>query len=331
MSELEVMPFQPGQETLVAHLHNTAFSDWRDRLEPCYRHKQVTAHTVQAWNREPFNTIWIAYTGREAVGYANCRIKIVSGHRDFLSLAFTVTHPDWGQSSIGVIPAYRHQGIATILVQTILEHFKSRGGELVTAYAYNFNLPASRFFAHLGFSHQPLFYFDPYSSQTPWGFDAIYAELDLANPLQQVPLNPKVTIREPKPGDQAALVSIFRESAPFAFGSNPLPQQIALWLSNPAREAIFVAEFNGELVGTMEFFKDGVIGIPGILPQYRHRGIGTTLFYHLLKKMQSAGFRKAIGDTGIIQKEMISLYHRFGFDLSKKLLTWTKVLPPPKG
>jgi len=52
---------------------------------------------------------------------------------------------------------------------------------------------------------------------------------------------------------------------------------------------------------------------------------GTTLFYQLLKTMQDHGHSKAVGDTGIVQKDMINMYRRFGFDLSKKLLNWSKV------
>jgi GNAT superfamily N-acetyltransferase len=113
---------------------------------------------------------------------------------------------------------------------------------------------------------------------------------------------------------------------PFSFGPNPLPQQINSWLSNPNSEAILVAEFDEEIIGAMEFFRDGVISVPGILPQYRHRGFGTTLFYHLLKTMQHHGHKKAIGDTGIIQEDMTRMYHRFGFDVSKRLLNWMKVI-----
>ena len=123
-----------------------------------------------------------------------------------------------------------------------------------------------------------------------------------------------------------AVLDLYRRSAPFAFGRNPSPQQIGEWLSNPTSEAILVAEFDGKVIGTMEFFKDGVIGIPGILPEYRNRGFGTTLFYHLLKKTQLHGHKKAIGDTGVIQEEMIRIYRRFGFDVSRRLLNWVKVL-----
>ena len=76
----------------------------------------------------------------------------------------------------------------------------------------------------------------------------------------------------------------------------------------------------------MEYFKDGVIGIPGILPGYRGQGFGETLCYHLLLRMKQAGRLRALGDTGITQEGMMALYMRFGFDLSKRLYNWHKVL-----
>ncbi|MEZ4860642.1 MAG: GNAT family N-acetyltransferase [Caldilineaceae bacterium] len=85
-----------------------------------------------------------------------------------------------------------------------------------------------------------------------------------------------------------------------------------------------MAELDGEVVGLMECFRNGVIGIPGILPGYRRRGVGTTLFYHLLRAMQQAGYPLAVGDTGVIQQEMIQLYEHFGFDCTRRLLNWVK-------
>ena len=119
---------------------------------------------------------------------------------------------------------------------------------------------------------------------------------------------------------------MFEESAPFAFDGTPSQDDIANWLTNEESGEILVAEYEGKVIGLMEYFRDGVIGIPGILPYYRGQGFGATLFYHLLERMKRSGHNRAVGDTGIVQEEMMALYNRFGIDLSKRLHNWAKEL-----
>lgn len=76
----------------------------------------------------------------------------------------------------------------------------------------------------------------------------------------------------------------------------------------------------------MEYFENGILGLPGVLPEYRNRGFGTTILYQLLVRMQAEGISKAFADTGIIQDEMLRMYGHFGFDLSRRLLNWNLLL-----
>ena len=326
MARIEISPFRMGQEALVARIHNTAFAEWMRKLGSCYRYSRLTPERVVEWNQTTPNSVWIAYVDGSAVGYVSYKVTQEHGKQDFLSLYFDVTHPDWGQSRIAVVPEYRRKGVATALLRTVLDSFKQEGGTVAVGCAYSFNVSASILFSKAGFVNRELFYFEPYSDREPWSFDAIYAERDLTRPLKDIPLNPMLKIRSPQADDIEAFLDLYRRSAPFAFGPNPSPRQIDEWLSNSSSEAILVAEFDRKVIGAMEFFKDSVIGIPGILPEYRNRGFGTTLFYHLLKTMQLHGHKKAIGDTGVIQEEIIRMYRRFGFDLSRRLLNWVNVL-----
>jgi ribosomal protein S18 acetylase RimI-like enzyme len=326
MTRIQVKPFRMGQEALVAQIHNTGFAEWMRELEGCYRYSKLTPERVLDWNQTASGSLWIAYVDGTAVGYVSYSVRREHGKHDFVSLRFDVTHPDWGQSRIAVVPEYRRKGVATALLRAVLDSFKMQGGTVAVALAYSFNGSASTLFSKAGFINHELFYFEPYSDREPWSFDSIYAEIDLTKPLKEVPLNPMLKIRPPQADDIGAFLNLCRRSAPFAFGPNPSPRQIDEWLSNPNSEAILVAEFDGKVIGAMEFFRDGVIGIPGILPEHRNSGFGTTLFYHLLKKMQLHGQKKAIGDTGVIQEEMLRMYRRFGFDLSQRLLNWVKAL-----
>ena len=327
MAKIKIAPFQRGQEKIVAHIHNAAFTEWIEKLEKCYAYRYITPQDVTEWCRSLSASIWLAYVKEEPAGYVYYRLELASGQRDFLVMHYDLTHPDWGQSKIAVIPKHRRKGIATALMKACLKDFDAKGGELAMAAAYNDNISAVALLSKVGFINNDLFYFQPYSDQKPWGYDSVYAEIDLTKPLKNLQLNPNVIIRKPRHSDLDAFVTIFCESAPFAFGPEPSHQQITEWMArSDADETMLVAEYEGNVAGVMEFSEDGSIGIPGVLPKYRNKGIGTTLFYHLFKRMQLKNHRKAIGDTGLIQKEMIRMYDRFGFHISRKLLNWAKVI-----
>ena len=69
-----------------------------------------------------------------------------------------------------------------------------------------------------------------------------------------------------------------------------------------------------------------MIGIGGLLPKDRCKGIGSSLLDTLLDMMRDEGFQKAIVDSGMTQTDAIKLYERFGFSFVRKQLTWIKML-----
>lgn len=129
-----------GQEALVAQIHNTAFAEWMRKLEGCYRYSRLTPERVVEWNQTTPGSVWIAYVDGAAVGYVSYRIKRERGKQEFVSLCFDITHPDWGQSRIAVVPEYRKKGVATALLRTILNSFKLGGGTVAVGWAYSFNI-----------------------------------------------------------------------------------------------------------------------------------------------------------------------------------------------
>ena len=67
-------------------------------------------------------------------------------------------------------------------MQAILEDLRAKGGELAHAAAYDDNAAASALLSKAGFTHSEWFYFEPYSDREPWGYDTVYAEIDLTKP-----------------------------------------------------------------------------------------------------------------------------------------------------
>jgi len=254
MIGIEVTAFHGGQEGLVAQIHNAGFDEWITRLGRTYSYRQVTPQDVLDWIQEPTDTLWLAYVNVAPAGYAHCRIEEIEGQGNFLHLLYELTAPDMGQSRIAVVPKHRRKGVATSLLRTTLEHLKSQGVEIATAYACSDNGAPSALLSRLGFTHSEYFYFDRYSDQEPFVFDSVYAEIDLRQPLKEVRLNPAVQIRAPREDDLEAMIRVFGDCSPWVYGPHPSAEQVLAWLREPWGEVTLVAEYEGEAGG-----RDGVL------------------------------------------------------------------------
>lgn len=197
--------------------------------------------------------------------------------------------------------------------------------KLVLVYSDNF--ASSNLLSSLGFKHQKLYFYEPFSQEKPFCCDSILATLDLNKPISSPSLlNKEVIIRQIREDDLPNIRVIFEESRPDAFGPSPSLERIKEWYQSGWGEVTLVAELNGEAIGCMEFSSCGIIGIPGVLKQHQDKGIGSTLFYYLLKTMQKRRLKLALADTGYILSDAIKMYKRFNFDLSRELWCWVKEL-----
>ncbi len=333
MKNVNVRSFVDGDERDVAFVHNAAFREWVESLGGEYDYHYVTSEEVSAWIKGSYASqecLWIAEMNDRAVGYAHCCLNEVHARRDFKELLFVPTSREMGQSRIAVIPQCRRQGIATALVQKCLEHFESMGANLTVAITYSDNKVANKLLHGLGFVHHELFYYQPYSDENLWRHDTIYAELDLSQPVKPPQrLNQNVIVRKAKEEDAKPIASIFRKSAPWTpFGPDASTDQILQhYLKSESPDIILVAEYEEEIVGVMDFnSNNNRLGIPGVLPEYRKKGIGYTLFYYLLERMREEGLSKAIADTGFILSNAIRMYNQFNFKIVRKQCSWNKVL-----
>lgn len=326
MSDIAVTSFGPGQEEIIAQIHNAAFEEWATKVGRVYEYRQVAPEDVIGWGTDLTEELWLAYTDGVPAGYIHCRIEEPEGNPGFLHVSYEITAPDMGQSRVGVVPEHRRIGVATSLLLVTLGYARSRGAEIANVYAYSDNHAASALLSGLGFTHEERFYYSRYSGEEPYAFDSVFAELDLRRPLKASRLNPEVTMRPPREDDLEVMVRVFGECSPWVYGPEPPPDQVLAWLRDPWGEVTLVAEYQGEPVGAMEFSDTGRLGVPGVLPEYRNQGIGTTLFYRLLQEMQRKGHNKAVADTGIVLQDAIRMYHRLGFHIARRLWHWVRLL-----
>jgi len=331
MKDIKIRPFISGEERVVASIHNAAFEEWIEFLGKEYNYRYIKPEDVSAWVKENHvhkESLWIAEVDGKAVGYAHCRLELIRGKRDFNELLFVHTDRDMGQSKIAVIPPYRRLGVAKTLIQKIVEHFEDLGADLAVVVTYSDNNAAEELLRRLGFVHKDFFYYKPYSETKPWHYDTVYVELNLSEPIKPVRLNLDVNVRPAGEEDAKDIAEIFRKSAPWSpFGPKASLEQALSYLKSSDYKIILVAEYKGKVVGVMDFNGNNYrLGIPGVLPEYRKKGIGYTLFYHLLENIRQKGFPKAIADTGLILSDAIRMYSRFGFKVVRRQHHWIKIL-----
>ena len=56
-------PLEPGREEIVATLHNAAFAEWIERLEPAYGTRRVSPEDVRAWSATEDSQVWVGWVG----------------------------------------------------------------------------------------------------------------------------------------------------------------------------------------------------------------------------------------------------------------------------
>lgn len=328
MVDISIIPYVEDKAEDLCVVHNSVFKSYIKEFGLLYGYKLLTPSDIYHWIKNLESKIWITYVDNKPVGYIHCSLEVKKKDNKITVLHFVATVEGRSQSKIAVIPSFRKKGVAKALVRHAIEYYKKFGAEIAIAEAYNDNILASQFFKKLGFKHNKYQYFDKYSKTEPAEVDSVLATFDLTQSLPIITLNQEVNVRVISKDDLPAIGDIFGKARPDMWGSNPTMKQIKGWYKEGWGEVTLVAEFEGEVVGCMEYNSTGAIGIPGVLPQYRRKGIGSTLFYHLLKTMKERGLLKALSDSGYMpeRREAIRMYKRFNFNLSRELWEWVKIV-----
>ncbi|HUT82528.1 MAG TPA: GNAT family N-acetyltransferase [Candidatus Bathyarchaeia archaeon] len=322
---MNIQPIADGQETIIAEIHNQAFQPWLESLGQLYGYHKITSQDVLSW-KEKNKTVWLTSINTTPIAYAHCSVDEFVGSSTFKKLVFVETLESLGQSKLAVLPKYQRKGVAKSFLQKLLDHYCQNNVQIALVLAYSDNEASSKLLTSLGFTHQKVFYYEPFSLEEPFSVDSVLATFNLHNPIPIPRLNKDVVIRLIKEDDLSNIRLIFDESRPDAFGPHPSIERIREWYHSGWGEVTLIAELSGEAVGCMEFTSQGIIGIPGVLKEFQGKGVGTTLFYNLLRTMQERGHYIALADTGYILEDAIRMYKRFQFNLCRELWSWVKIL-----
>lgn len=328
MVDISIISYENDKAEDVCLVHNSAFKSYIEDFGILYGYRKLKPNDIRNWIKNIESRIWLAYVENEPVGYVHCSQRIEKKDNEILTMWFVETLEEIGQSRIAVIPSFRKKGIAKALVEHAIENYKKVGTEIVIVSAYSDNESATDLLANLGFKHYNPYYYERYSKSAPFEVDSLLATFDLTQPLPKITLNSEVNVRVISENDLPAMIDIFGKARPDIWGSNPTMEQVIGWYNEGWGEVTLVAEFEGKIVGCMEYTSTGLIGILGVLPQYRRKGIGSALFYHLLKTMKERGLLKALSDSGYVPwtNNARKMYCRFNFELSRELWEWVKIV-----
>lgn len=196
--------------------------------------------------------------------------------------------------SMVVSPMYRQIGIGTAIFKVLHEGLYDRGAEGELALAHETSTYGRIFLERFGFRYS-------FSEAT---FEAKASVIDLED---------HISIRQYTEDDQDALIQIFGD----AFGDFR-DESIDLIEYNTATEGsvVWVAEMDGEVVGTMTTTKEGEvqkITALAVHPDMQGKGIGTALLNWSKHFALRNGERFVMLDVELENERALSVYEKAGF------------------
>ena len=319
-----VRRFQEGDEGYIATIHNEGFREWIDSLSLYYGYVRIRPDDVRKWKSR--DGLFLAEMGGQPVGYAHFGVWNVAG----VWIGAVLAHEgdgEYGQAKIAVIPERRRMAVGSELVKTGL-HYVREKGKLAFARVYSDNAPARNLFSKLGFLHfEGRFHHPIISKDYPLYFaDTRCAVFDLTQPIPRVRMNTQVEVREAGREDVEKLSDYATEITRYLeYFRNTSREHLLDWISE--KEVVIVAELKGRIVGCIDAEKiTGHLGVPGVLPEFRRKDIGSTLLHGALRVLRARHYAKALTDTEVVNEPAWRLYRKLGFKEDRRIEVWVKPL-----
>lgn len=319
-----VRSFQEGDEEHIARIHNLGFKELIDSLSIFYGYSYVKPDDVKKWKSK--GELFLAEIVGQPVGYVHVGVWDVAGVRvgGILTHEMPYGFGEYGQGKIAVIPEKRRQGVGSELVRAMLRHVRARGGDLACVRIYSDNTPAKNIFHKFGFFHsRNRFYHPIISKRYPVYFaDTRCAVFDLSRPIPKVKASSKVVVREAGKHDVEKLMDYARY---IGFFRDTSKEHLIEWIDE--QEVVMIAEVRDRIVGCIDAEKKfGHLGVLGVLPEFRRKGMGSMLLHSVLRVLKARGYAKAMTDTELVNKPAWRLYRKLGFRDERRIEAWVKPL-----
>ncbi|MGY5881070.1 MAG: GNAT family N-acetyltransferase [Candidatus Thorarchaeota archaeon] len=317
-----IRPYREGDESEIAVVYNSAFREAIESLPEIYQYKEVSTEDVLDWLHQD-TELWIAELDARIIGFVQVHVEIEHGKRDIPVLQIISPRKwDLDQSNIAVHPKFQRSGVGSRLLQVIIEKHKDTT-EFITAVSFNDNLAAEMFFQHNGFEMHDIYYFPDYSDEKPIMNSSVYETLELDNLVAPKNLNSEIGFRRATIDDASAIAEIHKHNVWW----NPEVRSLEWnkeFIQGKFGHTVFVVEYENEVVGAIDYWEDGRVGISGVLPHMTGKGIGSAMFYKVLLTMREIGYKFAFMDSGMTQVDAIKMYGRFGFTARRRQNAWIR-------
>ena len=322
-----VRPFREGDEEHIARIHNLGFREWIDSLSLYYGYSYLKSDDIKKWKSK--DGLFVAEIDGEPVGFAHSGVWDAAGILigGFLTHEMPYGFGEYGQGKIAVIPEKRRQGVGSELVRTVLNLIREGGGTLADARVYSDNTPARNLFRKFGFFHRgDVFNHPVISKRNPSYFaDVRCAVFDLAQPIPKVEMNREVEVEEATEDDFEKLSDYATEAGWVEYFRATSKESLLEWMNE--QEVVMVADLQGRIVGCIDAEKTiGHVGVPGVLPEFRRKGIGSALLYGMLHILKSRGYARAMTDSEVINEPAWRLCRKLGFREERRIEAWVKTL-----
>lgn len=197
--------------------------------------------------------------------------------------------------AILIAPMYREVGLDEAILKVIGDGLHQRGAEGELALVIEKDKSRRNFVEGYGYTHS-------------------FSEATLEAAPEAMPMNQTIHVRPyVEESDQEALIRIFSE----AFGDlrEESVELIHYNTSTPGR-ALWVAEMNGELAGTVTTSKEGSaqwVTALAVHPEKQGLGIGTSLLKWVKDYTKSSGEDVVLLEVEVENERALSVYERAGF------------------
>ncbi len=290
----------------VASIHNICFRDQISHLAK-YGYHEVDAKEVERWFGR--GQILLARTKERIIGYLDFAVCENQGERYGVAVE---NEPHWlGQGKIGVLPEERRRGVASTLIRHAIRISRSAGCADFRVSVYSDNTPARRLLDKLRFKRI-----------TP---DVVLAERDLRSPLPQCAPPKGVTIEPGNPQNIDGYVAFFDQIRTYYGSYSDARSYVRGILTDDESAGCLFAKSGGQVVGCIladKVANSGFIGLPGVLPEHRRRGIGSALMASMLALLRNKGFEVAVTDSETSRQPALRLYWRTGFTEARRRLSY---------
>ncbi|TFH11733.1 MAG: GNAT family N-acetyltransferase [Candidatus Thorarchaeota archaeon] len=251
---MHIRQFQAGDESAIASIHNSAFRYAIESLPEIYQYIEVSAGDVLDWLQEDID-LWVAVLENHIIGYAQVCVVVEQGKREIQVLQITSSRK-WTleQSNIAIHPEYQRKGFGSMLMQEIVKRYKNTI-EFVMVHTFSDNRGAEQFFEKNSFVKHDVYHYVEYSDEKPLMNSSVYETLELDDLKAPANLNPDVTFRLAILDDTEAVTEIHRQNVWWNEESTSIEWNKE-FIEGKFGHTVFVAEYKGEVVGSIDYYKD---------------------------------------------------------------------------